>query len=104
MKLGGVSPTAGVETVIYAPAANTQGAIKVVCTNRTSGVVKVRVAHRPTAGGPTTTADYLSYDEAIPANDSRVSAVFDVSNPEDVTVQTDTTGVTFVANGIERPT
>ena len=102
MKLGGASPGAGAETVIYAPAANTQGAIKVICANRTATIVKVRVAHRPVAGGPTTSADYLSYDEAIPPNDSRVSAVFDVTNPEDVTVQTDTAGVTFVANGIER--
>lgn len=102
MKLGGASPLAGAETVIYVPAANVQAAMKIICVNRTNGVVQVRAAHRPIAGGPTTTADYLSFDESIPAHDSRVSKVFDVVNPEDVTVQSDTAGVTFVANGIER--
>ena len=102
MKLGGVSPSAGTETTIYTPAANIQAALKIICANRTAVIVKVRVTHRPAAGGPTTSADYLSYDEAIPAHDSRVSKVFDVVNPEDVTVETDTAGVTFVANGIER--
>ena len=100
-RLAGVAPAAGVETLLYAPAANTQGAIKVMCANRTGDTVVVTVVHRA-AGGPTGAPDYLCDGEAIPPHDSRVSAVFDVANPQEVTVETDTAGVTFQANGIER--
>lgn len=100
--LGQVDAAAGVETALYAPVATTTGTIKVLCTNRNLGTnARVRVVLRPGAG-PTVNEDYLAFDEDIPARESRVSAVIDVPNPAEVLVESDVTGVTFQANGIER--
>ncbi len=100
--LGQVDPAAGVETALYAPAASKQGTIKVICTNRNLGTnARVKVVLRP-AAGPTVNADYVAFDEDIPARESRVSAVIDVLNPQEVRVEADVVGVTFQANGLER--
>lgn len=97
----GVDPAAGVETLLFVSAAGKRDSIKIMCTNRNNALATVRVALRP-ASGPTTSSDWLAYDEAVPAKDSRVSAPFDVSYPEEVTVSSDIGDVTFQANVIER--
>ena len=102
MILGAVDLAASVETALYAPAATTKGTIKVVVANRNvATAARVRVILRP-AAGPTANEDYLAFDEAIPASESRVSAVFDVTNPEEVRVRSSVSDVTAQANGIER--
>lgn len=101
-QLGQVDVAAGVETALYAPAATQKGSIRIICVNRNLGTnAKVRVVHRPGAG-PTTGADFLAFDENIPARESRVSPFFNVDNPQEILVQSDVTGVTFQANGLER--
>lgn len=102
-RLNGVDPAGGVETVLYAPAAAIRATIWVSCCNRNAAIAKVRATCRAGAG-PTNSTDWLARDEAIPANDSRVSKVFDVDYPQTITVESDIGGVTFQANGIERPT
>ncbi len=100
--LGQADLGAGSETALYAPGASTQASMKVIVTNRNaSTVAQVRVVLRPGAG-PTVAEDYLAYDEAVPALQSRVSAVFDVVNPEEVRVRSSIANVTAQANGIER--
>lgn len=101
-QLGQVDVAAGVETALYAPAGSQKGSIRIVCVNRNTGTnARVRVVHRPGAG-PTAAADFLAFDEDIPARESRVSPFFNVENPEEIRVQSDVTGVTFQANGLER--
>ena len=103
MILGQVDLVGSIETALYAPAASTKGTIKVIVANRNPATViaQIRVVHRPGVG-PTAGEDYLAFDEAIPGNESRVSAVFDVTNPEEVLVRSSVSGVTAQANGIER--
>ena len=101
-QLGQVDVAAGVETALYAPAVTQQGSIRIVCVHRNLGTnARVRVVHRPGAG-PTVAADFLAFEEDIPARESRISPFFNVDNPEEVRVQSDVTGVTFQANGLER--
>lgn len=101
-QLGRVDPAAATETALYAPPPTTVTSLFVIVTNRNLGTnAKVRVVHRPGAAA-TVPEDHLAFDEAIPANESRASRVFDVLNPQEVLVQSDVTGVTFQANGIER--
>jgi hypothetical protein len=101
-RLGAVDLAAAVETALYAPAGGERTAIKVVFANRnTSLSARVRVVLRPGAG-PTVAADYLAFDEVIPVSESRVSAVFDVENPQEVLVESDVPGVSAQANGLER--
>lgn len=102
--LGQADLGAGAETALYAPGANTQASVKVVVSNRNSALIaQVRIILRPGAG-PTVAEDYLAFDEAIPALQSRVSAVFDIVNPEEVRVRSSIASVTAQANGIERST
>ena len=46
--------------------------------------------------------DFLAFDEVLPVAESRVSAVFDMENPQELRVESDVAGVTAQANGIER--
>ena len=103
MQLGQVAPIPATETLLYAPAANFIGTIKIIVANRVSSPARVRVIHRP-ASGPTVVEDFLTFDESIAGNEARHSVVFDVGNPEEILVQCDITGITFQANGIERST
>lgn len=99
--LGSVDAPAGAETALYAPAINVLASVKVIVANRTQAPALVRVIHR--AGvGPTVAKDFKTFDEVIPGNDSRVSPVFDMENPEELLVQSNVSGVTFQADGIER--
>jgi len=101
-RLGGVDLAAAVETALYAPPVGERTAIKVVFANRNVSLsARVRVVLRPGAG-PTTPDDYLAFDEVIPVSESRVSAVFDVENPQEVLVESDVAGVSAQANGLER--
>jgi len=101
-RLGAVDLAALTETALYAPAVGERTAIKVVFANRNPALsAKVRVVLRPGAG-PTVPADYLAFDEVIPVSESRVSAVFDVENPQEVLVESDVAGVSAQANGLER--
>ena len=101
-RLGAVDLAAAVETALYAPAGGERTAIKVMFVNRNVGTsARVRVVLRPGAG-PTVPEDYLAFDEVIPVSESRVSAVFDVESPQEVLVESDVTGVTAQANGLER--
>lgn len=101
-RLGAVDLAPTTETALYAPAAGERTAIKVVFVNRNPGTsARVRVVLRPGAG-PTVVEDYLAFDEVVPVNESRVSAVFDVENPQEVLVESDVAGVTAQANGLER--
>lgn len=100
--LGQVDLGAGSETALYAPGANTQASMKVIVANRNASLTaQVRVILRP-GSGATANEDYLAFDEAVPALQSRVSAVFDVVNPEEVRVRSSIADVTAQANGIER--
>lgn len=101
MRLGAVTPAPATETLLYAPAAGVTAVIKIFVANRVSSPAFIKVVHRPGAGA-TVDADYLTFDEAIPGNEARRSAVFDITNPAQLHVVTDITGVTFQANGIER--
>ena len=101
-RLGALDLAAVTETLLYAPAGGERTAIKVMFVNRNPGTsARVRVVLRPGAG-PTVNADYLAFDEIVPVSESRVSAVFDVENPQEVLVESDVTGVTAQANGLER--
>ena len=101
-RLGALDLAAAVETLLYAPAGGERTAIKVVFVNRNPGTsALVRVVLRP-AGGPTVDSDYLAFDEVVPVNESRVSAVFDIENPQELVVESSVTGVTAQANGLER--
>ena len=101
-RLGAVDLVAVTETALYAPAVGERTAIKVMFVNRNVGTsARVRVVLRPGAG-PTVNADYLAFDEIVPVSESRVSAVFDVENPQEVLVESDVAGVTAQANGLER--
>ncbi len=101
-RLGAADLAAVTETALYAPPASERASVKVVFTNRNPGTsAKVRVVLRPGAG-PTTAADYLAFDEVVPVGESRVSAVFDMENPQELLVESDVTGVTAQANGLER--
>ena len=99
-RLGAADLPAAVETALYAPA--NRATVRVVIANRNpAAVAKIRVILR--AGtGPTVDADYLAWDEPIPAEQSRVSPVFDISNPPELRVRSDVANVTAQANGIER--
>lgn len=101
MRLGAVDPAPATDTLLYAPASGKTGTIKVFVANRVSSPARIRLIHRP---GPAATvnADYLAFDEPIPGNQGRRSAVFDVANPAEIHVRTDIAGLTFQANGIER--
>ncbi len=101
MRLGAVSPAPATETLLYAPAVGVTGTIKVFIANRVSSPARVKVVHRPGAGA-TVDEDYLTFDEAVPGNEARRSAVFDIKNPAEIHVVTDIAGVTFQANGFER--
>ncbi len=95
-------PAAGVETALYAPAANTRATLKVFVNNRNLGAASVTIIHRPGAG-PTVAADRTA-DELIPAGANRRSEYIDVVNPEEVLVISDLASVVFQANTIdERP-
>jgi hypothetical protein len=101
-RLGGVNLAATTETALYSPAVGLRASVKVTFVNRNAGIsAKVRVVLRPGAG-PTNNTDYLAFDEVVPVNESRVSAVFDMENPQELLVQSDVTGVTAQANGLER--
>lgn len=101
-RLGALDLGAAVETLLYAPGATERTAIKVIFVNRNPGTsALVRVALRP-GSGPTVDADYLAFDEVVPVNESRVSAVFDIENPQELVVESSVTGVTAQANGLER--
>jgi len=94
---------AATETALYAPAAGVQADMQIIFVNRNaSASVRVRVVHRPTSAA-TTVANYIVYEKLIPAEDERVTFTFDVQNPEEVLVESDTTGVSVTANVIERP-
>ncbi len=100
--LGQLDLAPGVETLLYVPGATTRASVKVVFTNRNPGTsIECRVILRPGAG-PSTPANFLAFDEVIPVKESRVSAVFDMENPQELLVQCDTANVTANANGIER--
>ena len=101
-RLGAADLAAGVETALYTPPGGERTAIKVMFANRNPGTsARVRVVLRPGAG-PTVNADYLAFDEIIPVNESRVSAVFDIEEPQELLVESDVAGVTAQANGLER--
>jgi len=101
MILGQVSPPKETEFALYAPGAGKRATVKVVAVNQTAGpVAAVRLVLRP-GSGATVDKDYLAFDEGIPLNESRVGAVIDVENPEELRVETSLDGVTFQANGIE---
>lgn len=101
-RLGAADLSAAVETALYAPAANKRATVRVVVANRNAAAVaKIRVILR-SGTGPTVNADYLAFEEAIPAEQSRVSPVFDISNPQELHVRSDVANVTAQANGIER--
>lgn len=100
-QLGQADLSPGVETALYAPAANTKASLFVNMANRNATTIAVRVILRP-ATGPTVDADYLAFDEAIPGNQSRSSRIFDVANPQELRVRSDFGGVTAQVNGIER--
>ena len=101
-QLAQASLAAGVETALYAPAVNVKASLFVNFANRGVAAVRVRVIHRPGAAA-TVDADFLAFDELIPGNESRSSRVFEVKNPQEVRVQSDTATVTAQANGLERP-
>ncbi len=99
-RLAGVDIPAVTETALFAPAV--RASVKVIFVNRNSGTsARVRVILRA-AGGPTTAEDHLAFDEVVPVSESRVSAVFDMENPQELLVRSDVAGVTAQANGIER--
>ena len=100
--LGAVDLAAMAETALYAPAAGERTSVKVIFANRNPSLsARVRVILRPGAG-PTAPEDFLAFDEIVPINESRVSAVFDMETPQELLVQSDVIGVTAQANGIER--
>ena len=100
--LGQVDLVAGVETALYAPAPGDQADIQVIFVNRNPDkTARVRVVHRPGAG-PTVDENYLVFEKGVPPNDERVTFTFDVKNPEEVRVQSDSALVSATANGIER--
>lgn len=100
--LGQVDLTPVTETALYAPPPGSRASVKVIFTNRNPGTsVQARVILRPGAG-PSGPANFLAFDEVIPVKESRVSAVFDMENPQELLVQADTANVTANANGIER--
>ncbi len=100
-QLGQADLSAGVDTALYAPPASTKASIFVNMANRNATPIAVRVILRPSTG-PTGDADYLTFDEAIPANQSRSSRIFDIENPQELLVRSDLGSVTAQANGIER--
>jgi len=101
-RLGAASLAPVTETALYAPAAGQRASVKVIFANRNLGTsARVRVVLRPGAG-PTVDEDYLAFDEVVPVDESRVSAVFDMENPQELLVQSDVAGITAQANGLER--
>lgn len=95
--------SAAAETALYAPAAGVQADVQVIFVNRNpSGVAKVRVVHRPGAAA-TQPQNYVVFDKGVPAIDERITFTFDVKNPEEVRVESDTANVSVTCNGIERP-
>lgn len=95
--------TTGTEQALYAPASGVQADCQVLFVNRNgSGTAKVRVIHRP-ASGPSGPENFIVYDKGVPALDERITFTFDVRNPEEVLVESDTANVSVTCNGIERP-
>lgn len=93
----------GVETALYAPGASVQADCQVIFVNRNNtGTARVRVVHRPGAAA-TQPENYIVYDKGVPPKDERVTFTFDVKNPEEVRVESDTANVSVTCNGIERP-
>lgn len=102
-QLGRADLSAGVDTALYAPGASLKASLFVNIANRNTSPIAVRVILRP-ATGPTVDADYLTFDELIPANQSRSSRIFDMVNPQELLIRSDLAGVTAQANGLERST
>lgn len=100
-RLGAEDLSAGVETALYAPGSGVSAVVKVIFANRTQAQARIRVVRRP-GSDPTVTADYLTFDELLQANESRHSEYIDMVYPEELLVQASVAGVTVQADGIER--
>lgn len=102
--LGQVNPgTPNTEVLLYAPGAGISATVFVIFANRNTagGVARVKLIHRPGAG-PTVPENEIVPGKGVPLSDERVSFQFDVTNPEEILVETDTLGVVMTCNGIER--
>jgi len=104
MILGQVDLGAASETALYAPGASTGARVEVIFCNRngTAITARVRLVHRPGASA-TQPENYVVYDKGVPGTSERRTDVFDVANPEELRVYSDTANISVTCNGIERP-
>ena len=100
-RLGALDLAPGVETALYIPPGATRATVKVLAANRTAGPILVRIVRR-VGVGPTAAPDYLTFDEPIPANESRHSEYVDMVTGEELLAQANVAGLTVQADGIER--
>lgn len=100
--LGQSAPAAVTATTLYTVPAATSAVISTInVCNRATVPDTFRVAIRP-AGATLSTSHYVSYDTAVPANDSiNITAGISLAATDVVTVYAGTAGLTFTAFGAE---
>jgi hypothetical protein len=92
-------PAATTLTDTYTAPAAKHATVEVVICNR-AGAATVRLSHA-IGGAGDTGAQYLLYDYAVAANDSKTTARFTVKAADVVRVYSSTGTVAFNVNGIE---
>ena len=100
--LGQSNPTAATPTSLYTvPASNSAVISTVSATNLTGTGATFRIAVRP-GGAALANSHYIAYDTALPPNDSiALTLGITVGNTDVITVQANTSSVSFVAFGTE---
>lgn len=101
MILGQADPPATTLTDLYTAPASTTATLRVLIANRTAGNVRVRISLAP-AGAADALPQYIVYDHILAANEPDATVPFDIDATDVVRVESDTAGVSFNANGVER--
>ncbi len=92
-------PGAGVLTAAYTVPAAKHATVEVIICNR-AGAAVARLSHA-IAGAADTGAQYLLYDYALAAGETKATARFTVRATDVLRVHSDTGTVAFNVNGIE---
>ena len=97
--LAQIAPAATTLTLAYTVLAGKQSTVEAVICNR-GAAATVRLSHA-IAGAADAVAQYLLYDYAIAAGESKVTARFTMNEADLLRVYASTATVTFNINGIE---
>jgi len=96
--------SAATRYVVYTVPSATQAVVNVIVCNRNSSVVKIRIAMEDSGSSAMADEDYIEYDADIPGNSVLERTAISMAVGEIISVQSDTTGVTCVVQGIAEST